>query len=47
MEEENVKLLSPKIDVVFQALFGEVGNETITKKFRRQNGSFRCHCKNR
>ena len=33
MEEENVKLLSPKIDVVFQALFGEVGNETITKDF--------------
>ena len=28
--EEN-KLLSPKIDVVFQALFGEVGNEEVTK----------------
>ena len=26
-------LLSPKIDVVFQALFGEVGNEHITSKF--------------
>ena len=24
------KLLSPKLDVVFQALFGEVGNEKIT-----------------
>ena len=33
MEEENVKLLSPKLDVVFQALFGEVGNEKITKEF--------------
>ena len=33
MEEENVKLLSPKIDVVFQALFGEVGSEEITKSF--------------
>ena len=28
-----VKLLSPKLDVVFQALFGEVGSERITKKF--------------
>ena len=27
------KILSPKIDVVFQALFGEVGSENITKKF--------------
>ena len=27
------KLLSPKLDVVFQALFGEVGSEKITKKF--------------
>lgn len=26
-------LLSPKLDVVFQALFGEVGNEEITKRF--------------
>ena len=38
-ESENVekgkgrKLLSPKLDVIFQALFGEVGNETITKDF--------------
>ena len=38
-ESENVKkrkgrkLLSPKLDVIFQALFGEVGNERITKKF--------------
>ena len=29
----NQTLLSPKIDVVFQALFGEVGNEQITSKF--------------
>ena len=28
-----VKLLSPKLDVVFQTLFGEVGSERITKKF--------------
>lgn len=27
------ELLSPKIDIVFQALFGEVGNEQITLKF--------------
>ena len=27
------KLLSPKLDVIFQALFGEVGSERITKKF--------------
>lgn len=27
------KLLSPKIDVVFQVLFGEVGSEEITKDF--------------
>ena len=38
-ESENVnkrkrrKLLSPKLDVISQALFGEVGNERITKKF--------------
>ena len=38
-ESENVnkrkrrKLLSQKLDVIFQALFGEVGNERITKKF--------------
>ena len=31
--EKPVKLLSPKIDVVFQRLFGEVGNENITKSF--------------
>lgn len=24
------KLLSPKLDVVFQALFGEIGSEKIT-----------------
>ena len=28
-----VKLLSPKIDIVFQKLFGEVGSENITKRF--------------
>ncbi len=27
------KILSPKLDVIFQALFGEVGSERITKKF--------------
>ena len=31
--KEKRKLLSPKLDVVFQALFGEVGSERITKKF--------------
>ena len=30
---KNVKTLSPKLDVVFQTLFGEVGNESITKGF--------------
>lgn len=28
-KNKNVKTLSPKIDVVFQILFGEVGNERI------------------
>lgn len=32
-ENKKIKLLSPKLDVVFQALFGEVGNERITKDF--------------
>ena len=27
------KLLSPKLDVVFQRLFGELGSEKITKGF--------------
>ena len=27
------KILSPKLDVVFQALFGEAGSESITKSF--------------
>lgn len=27
------RILSPKIDVIFQALFGEIGNEKITKDF--------------
>ncbi len=33
MQNKNVKILSPKIDVVFQALFGENGSERITKGF--------------
>ena len=32
-ENNGNRLLSPKLDVVFQALFGEVGNERITKEF--------------
>ena len=32
-ENKEVKMLSPKLDVVFQALFGEVGSERITKGF--------------
>lgn len=32
-EKNKPKLLSPKIDVIFQILFGEVGSERITKKF--------------
>ncbi len=31
--QEKQSLLCPKLDVVFQALFGEVGSETITSKF--------------
>ena len=31
--EEKIKLLNPKLDVVFQALFGEEGSERITKAF--------------
>ena len=31
--EKETKTLSPKLDVVFQALFGEVGSERITKRF--------------
>ena len=34
-ETKAKKILSPKIDVVFQALFGEVGSEKITKDFLR------------
>lgn len=30
------RLLSPKMDFVFQVLFGEVGNEEITKDFWKQ-----------
>ena len=32
-EENKPKLLSPKVDIIFQILFGEVGSEIITKKF--------------
>ena len=32
-ENKEIKILSPKLDVVFQALFGEVGSERITKGF--------------
>ena len=32
-EKKEVKLLSPKLDVIFQALFGEEGRERITKGF--------------
>ena len=31
--EQNKRLLNPKLDVVFQALFGEEGSEEITKSF--------------
>ena len=31
--KDEEELLSPKLDVVFQALFGEVGSEKITTKF--------------
>ena len=33
MKNKENKILSPKLDVIFQALFGEVGSEKITKKF--------------
>jgi len=32
MEEKNLTL-APKLDIVFQAIFGEVGSEAITKRF--------------
>ena len=31
--KEKTQLLNPKLDVVFQALFGEEGSERITKAF--------------
>ena len=31
--KEKNEILSPKLDVVFQILFGEVGSEKITKDF--------------
>lgn len=36
-KNKETKTLSPKLDVVFQALFGEIGNERITKGFFRNN----------
>lgn len=33
MKDEEYELLSPKLDVVFQKLFGEEGSEEITKSF--------------
>ena len=33
IKNKNIKTLSPKIDVIFQILFGEIGNERITKGF--------------
>ena len=36
LKEKNIKTLSPRLDVVFQALFGEVGNERITKAFLQE-----------
>ena len=36
LKEKNIKTLSPKLDVVFQALFGEAGNERITKAFLQE-----------
>lgn len=33
MQEKEIKTLSPKLDVIFQALFGTAGNEKITKGF--------------
>ena len=35
-ETKETKILSPTIDVVFQALFGEEGSEDITKRFLEQ-----------
>ena len=34
--KKNIKLLSPKIDIVFQVLFGETGNEEITRDFLKE-----------
>ena len=36
VQEKNKKTLSPKLDVVFHALFGEAGNERITKAFLQE-----------
>ena len=30
---DNFNILSPKIDIIFQALFGEIGSENITRRF--------------
>ena len=31
--DKQTKILDPKLDVIFQALFGEEGSERITKAF--------------
>ena len=36
-KNKETKTLSPKLDVVFQAFFGEIGNERITKGFLEIN----------
>ena len=50
-KNKETKTLSPKLDVVFQALFGEIGNERITKgfletilkrKIESREGTMRC-----
>ena len=33
LHTNETNIVSPKLDIVFQALFGEVGNENITKRF--------------
>ena len=34
--EKKFTKLSPKLDIVFQALFGEVGSEAITSRFLKR-----------
>ena len=33
LQSTQKKILSPKLDVIFQAIFGEIGSESITKRF--------------